>query len=206
MARPRYAQRRDAKCSVHDCGQTQQTCGLCGKHYRRLQRHGDTSTNLYSLETRIAAFWSKVIKKSEEECWPWSGNVDRDGYGFTTFNLKAHHASRLAYWFTKGTEPRLSVLHTCDNAICCNPNHLYEGTQAQNIADKMRRNRQAKGEQNGGSKYKDGQIVEVCHLIKAGIKSSVIARMTNVQVDTVKLVRKGVRWRHISRGILHGEA
>ena len=84
-------------------------------------------------------FWDKVKKGTQTECWPWLGQVKRSGHGLTTLNSRCIHASRKAWILTHGpiTPPELCVNHRCNNAICCNPAHMYLGTRAQNMADRF---------------------------------------------------------------------
>jgi hypothetical protein len=83
--------------------------------------------------------WSYVDIKSNDECWEWTGYT-LDGYGLIRVdghNIRSH---RLAWEITNG--PILDnklILHKCDNRKCCNPNHLYCGTQADNILDMCHR-------------------------------------------------------------------
>lgn len=185
-------------CSVADCPKSVKNRGLCSMHAKRLRVHGNVHTNLYSEESCKQRFWSRVDIRTDSECWPWAARLDRDGYGMFCFRGSNYHASKLAYWFTNGRKPFLSVLHTCDNAACCNPAHLYEGTQRQNINDKIERNRMARGEANGSSRYTTNQIEKVCRLIRDGLNAVQIERIVGVKRDTVKLVRRGKQWRHIS--------
>ncbi len=190
-------------CTIDECGQPTQAVKLCGKHYFRLRKYGNPHYHHLSPEARCERFWRRVNKGAPEECWEWLGPVNKDGYGTVKFKGVSHNASRVALWLASGREPNPLALHKCDNPICCNPNHLYEGTHAQNIADKVRRHRQASGEQIGGSVYKEADIRRVCQLLSQGGRPKTeIARITGVKVDTVKSVYRRSQWRHISQNFI----
>jgi len=103
-------------------------------------------------------FWSKVLKRSAAECWPWIGcTKDRDGYGLYQENKRRFRANRVAFALhhVRNIASSEIVRHTCDNAKCCNPDHLEIGTQIDNINDRVSRGRSAMGERNGRSaRYK----------------------------------------------------
>ena len=96
-------------------------------------------------ETR---FWSKVNKT--DGCWLWTGYRFHAGYGgFHESQPKrtVRLAHRVAWELTNGLIPDgLHVCHTCDNRSCVRPDHLFLGTNADNVADKVAKGRQAKGE------------------------------------------------------------
>jgi hypothetical protein len=91
-------------------------------------------------------FWQKVDRSGgPDACWPWLGTCYlRGGYGELKRNGKKLRAHRVAYELIKGLLTN-NALHTCDNPKCCNPAHLYDGTQINNIDDMTRRGRSRLG-------------------------------------------------------------
>lgn len=86
-------------------------------------------------------FLSKIEKTST--CWIWKGARFANGYGVFSFshsrNMKAH---RFSYEIYKGPIPSGKlVCHSCDVKLCVNPDHLWIGTQKENIRDCMNKNR-----------------------------------------------------------------
>lgn len=81
-------------------------------------------------------FWKKVKRGRASECWPWTGYVKASGHGLTTYKSMCIHAHRKA-WILANGEIRdgLCVNHRCDNAVCCNPRHMYLGTREDNMRD-----------------------------------------------------------------------
>ena len=87
-------------------------------------------------------FWRNVDKLNIDECWNWSGHLRGKGYGHISHRLKNLYAHRVSWELHNGDIPDgMLVLHKCDNRACVNPNHLYLGTQGDNMCDRSERNR-----------------------------------------------------------------
>lgn len=83
------------------------------------------------------------VNITDAGCWVWTGYCHPQwGYGETTYLKKVWRIHRLIWTIMKGEIPEGFVIrHKCDNAPCCNPDHLVPGTDADNVADRIRRGR-----------------------------------------------------------------
>jgi hypothetical protein len=158
------------------------------------------------LEGRIGAlrmmrFWSKVDMRGPDECWLWQAGTTTGGYG--RFKLASHRAvtaSRVALIGNSRQEPAgMHVLHKCDNPPCCNPHHLFFGTNADNMADKIAKGRNRTGDQsgakNGAAKLNEEQFALVIQRIKEGWNNTQIAADLPITHSMVSLIRLGRMWR-----------
>lgn len=87
--------------------------------------------------------WDKVNILDDKSCWEWTASLDGKGYGQINVNGSMKRAHRLAWEdYTKKTIPQnMCACHCCDNTLCCNPNHIFIGTQADNMKDMARKGR-----------------------------------------------------------------
>lgn len=133
-----------APCSIEGCEAVVFARGWCSRHYTRWTRHGDPTGG--RPDTRAERFWQKVDRRGNEQCWIWISVRNSDGYGqFRTGGAFMDKAHRESWRMANGPIPEgLSVLHRCDNPSCVNPNHLFLGTQQDNIADMLRKGRHVK--------------------------------------------------------------
>ena len=107
-------------------------------------------------------------------------------------------AHRLMWRLAYGEHPGLlKVCHKCDNRQCVNPSHLFIGTQKDNVADMIRKNRRAespRGEMNFKSKLNDEAVRQIR---AASGPLRPLANQYGVSVDTIRSVRAGATWGHV---------
>lgn len=158
---------------------------------------------------------NKVLSllKDTEECIEYP-ILNKDGYGLIQgydengkkLKMLAHRVSYQLYYHDDISSNDI-ICHKCDNPKCINPLHLFKGTHADNVADKVAKGRQAKGTQNG--RYIDGrtlnktrknrvygilskeQVLEVRKLKSEGIKLITISERLNIPYQTVKDISCG---------------
>lgn len=113
-------------------------------------------------------FISKIEKT--DTCWLWTGAKRHKGYGAFKFDSKVIDAHRFAYILFKGEiKDNLFVLHTCDNRACVNPEHLFLGTNSDNMKDCYKKGRLKlpipQKIHGTRSRYKSGCRCEKCRIV-----------------------------------------
>jgi predicted XRE-type DNA-binding protein len=142
------------------------------------------------MKTMEERFWFKVLKKEDDSCWEWSAALN-NGYGWFLLNKQdgpkfAHRVSAFFAGLISNINSDLHVLHRCDNPKCCNPKHLFTGTNADNVADRVSKGRtkwrSQNGESNGMSKLTSEEVQFVKNLYKNNsLSQSKLAKMFNVK-------------------------
>lgn len=143
-------------------------------------------------------FWQHV--RRTDFCWFWTGSTNKAGYGVHGAIL-AHRAS---WMLLRGElDSRRKLLHTCDNRRCVNPNHLYPGTQMDNVRDMLNRGRGVwrAGDKNHNAKLSEAQAKEIIALCKTGEHTkAAIGRRFGVTAVLIGHIAKGRAWAHLDRG------
>lgn len=143
----------------------------------------------------VERFWNKVQRSSG--CWTWLSTQTDRGYGvFTDRRGHAMRAHRFSYQLTYGEIPKgMLVCHRCDTPLCVRPDHLFLGTPAENSADMKRKNRQARGENNGSAvlTYAAASQIRQEYIPRYGAISE-LARKYGVDWRTVNQILKGKSW------------
>jgi len=93
-----------------------------------------TTKNTKCSETDLGRFWAKVQKT--ENCWLWLGELVGNGYGRFYIHNGIFVAHRMSWIIHNGPIPNgLFVCHHCDNPPCVRPDHLFLGTNSDNMKD-----------------------------------------------------------------------
>lgn len=130
----------DGTCRAPGCTVIPKTPrrGMCESHYRRYMKYGDPSGGRPAFASDAERFWSKVDRRGPDECWPFLGYLDPDGYGVFTVNHVNVRAHRYAYELMVGPIPDgLPLDHVkangCTRRDCMNaPAHLEPVTVFEN--------------------------------------------------------------------------
>ncbi len=140
------------------------------------------------------------IPRDGHGCWVWNGGVDTRGYGQLNWNGRTVRAHRVAYELMVGPIPRgtgyhgICVRHSCDNKLCCNPDHLVLGTHADNMNDMKERGGRKGigcGADNGRAKLTIAQVIA----IRADRRTlPPIAREYGVSSAQIQRIRAGKQW------------
>jgi len=138
------------------------------------------------------------INEEIDGCWIFLGPWDGAGYGLFSYKGFRDRAHRISWILHKGDiQDGKSVLHTCDNRPCCNPDHLWLGSQQDNIDDMIAKGRAAIGEANGQAKLNDAAVTNIKKLLDNNLHHYRIAEMYNVDERTIRFIRDGITWRHV---------
>jgi|6_EtaG_2_1085325.scaffolds.fasta_scaffold00120_14 hypothetical protein len=128
-----------------------------------------------------------------------------DGYGCLTINNSNYKAHQIAFVLSTHTSilPKMGLCHHCDNPKCVNPDHLFVGTQRDNLADmveKGRANRSPRtwGENNPKAKLTESDVRKIRALLRDGLSQRSIARMFSVTKCPIQMIRQGLAWRHVA--------
>lgn len=155
-------------------------------------------------------FWSKVNKT--ESCWIWIAGKSNK-YGNFNFNGKQYRVHRLMWESLYGPIPHgMVICHKCDNPPCCNPDHLFIGTQKDNIQDAARKGRirnhmgcnggsefnPTRGENNGLAKLTEPDVKAIRELASQGHSSWVLAKQYGVDPSAIRQVVKRQTWKHVA--------
>jgi len=140
------------------------------------------------------------IPEPNSGCLLWLGSGTVDGYGQIRDLGPMRRAHRVSWRLAFGPIPDgLLVCHKCDVRACINPDHLFLGTHADNVADRDAKGRRIapRGEESGLSKLTDAEVLA----IRAdGRRQIDIARDYGIRQTHVSAIKHGVAWRHLLPG------
>lgn len=159
----------------------------------------------------LARFQGNIERGGGDTCWEWIGSriKRRSGalsYGIATVGKRNRRvlAHRLA-WLLSGRplEPEQKVCHHCDNVACVRPDHLFVGTQADNLADMRAKgrgklNRFPTGPAHPNAKVNETVVLSIRRLRSKGLSLAKIAERHGLNPSTVHDIVRGKTWKHVA--------
>lgn len=139
---------------------------------------------------------ARVMPVTESGCWIWIGYLSSRGYGFVYHTPKPELLAHRASWHVhNGPVPDgMRVCHRCDIRCCVNPDHLFLGTDADNMRDRDIKDRVAHGVRSAQHRLKPADV----YLIRASAdRSSDLARQFGVTPQAIGAVRSRRSWRRL---------
>ncbi len=146
--------------------------------------------------TKEQVFWDSVNKT--DGCWEWARGT-ATGYGCFTYKRQRILTHRYSWEIHNGPVPAgLFVCHHCDNRLCVRPDHLFVGTDADNVQDMVDKGRSCKGEKNPKAKLTEGEVIYIrkTHAKGQCTYASLAVRFGVSSVLIAKIVKRHL-WRHI---------
>ena len=169
----------------------------------------------------LERFWEKVTKT--DRCWNWNAAHNEHRYGIFRIAGRNEKAHRVAWSIAFGDPGALCVLHRCDNPPCVRPDHLFLGTQEENIQDMLQKgrgvpgialgeylalardamrkapHRRARGERAGNAKLSASDVASIRATYAAGmITQKQLGEKYGVTQANVSIILKGDSWKESS--------
>ena len=150
-------------------------------------------------------FWKKVAVASDFECWPWTGSLDKSGYGRfmckTEQDRIAFSASRLAYFLHTNEDPGSSRIgHKCSLRRCCNPRCLFKISPDSGPRRKHSKSNNPDSQSSQSrprTELVPADILEIRSLHQSGETCYALTKIFNVSWPTIKKIVDRKSWRHI---------
>lgn len=157
-------------------------------------QYKDPVKNRLELVTR---FWSRVAQS--EGCWLFKGALNKKGYGEFPFRGKVKKAHRVAFELSVGPIPEgLHVLHKCDTPACARPDHLFLGTNRDNVDDKVAKGRLLIGERAVNAKLSCDDVIEIRRAYAAKEAAYLdLGERFGVSKYTIRGVVRRESWKHL---------
>ena len=142
--------------------------------------------------------WDKIDVRTPNECWLFFGKSLIKGYGIFWINHDGILAHRHVYDICYGVKnPKSKICHACDTPLCCNPLHLFEGTQLDNVQDMVSKNRMPRGSARKRAKLHEAQIPEIRTMLHSKCTYAEISERFGVGISTIRCIQSGRTWKHV---------
>ena len=138
----------------------------------------------------------------ETNCWNWIAATSAKGYGQIRLLSRAYYTHRISYELEHGDIPEgMCVCHRCDNPACVNPEHLFLGTNADNMADKIAKGRESpvpgiRGIDHYRAKLSEDDVIAIRSAPKSVSHRELASKYGN-SIANISWIRNGKGWKHV---------
>jgi len=183
----RYGRCDEDLFCIHACGEV--ACVNPRHLYLSTRKKGIEPANIMRMIDRTPGFGPNG------DCWRYTGHISKSGYGsFSSEDAKTYPAHRYLFELIHGDLPAdVFVCHRCDNRACVNPDHLFPGTHADNMADRNVKRRQSF--ERKWSKITEADVRAI--RLYDHRKHDEIAASYGISRTTVSFIKSGKRWGYI---------
>jgi hypothetical protein len=162
---------------------------------------------VHNYSSPLKRFWYYVDKNGPVyeglgKCWLWEGGIwGPGGYGCLKVDGNRVKAHRFSWLIHNGEIPKnMRVCHHCDNVLCVNPNHLFLGTDADNLSDMVSKERQNRGEERPAAKLTEDDVLEIKKIYKKGSATygaRALGRKFGVSKTAIQHIIRGQNWSYL---------
>lgn len=149
----------------------------------------------------LEKFWKHVKIDSMTGCWQWTGGKNEFGYGIFCTDKRRIRTHRYCWELFKEPIPKgMCICHHCDNPSCINPDHMFIGTQAENMADMRKKHRGSTkprpGTENPAAKLSEQQV-RIIFSMNGTVRAEEVAQVFNVKKTSVYNIWSRITWKHL---------
>lgn len=171
-------------------------------------------SNQFTARPALVRLLENFTVNLQTDCWEWQGSRNEHEYGWILVDKKKVKTHRLAYIAFIGPIPinKPNILHSCDNPPCFFPEHLWAGTQAENIEDMIRKGRghaptgekngarlhperMARGSQSGAARLTETQVIEIRSRTDLSLRAA--GNIYKVSHHAIWAIRSMKTWQHV---------
>jgi hypothetical protein len=172
---------------------------ICTMHRARIERHGDASIRLTVNQSEARQTLERWVADRDRStgCWEWP-NRTKEGYADIIVNGRRTPAGRYALLLDGRDPTGFLACHHCDNPPCVNPDHLYVGTHAQNVADSIARGRSRVGEASPRAKITEADVREIRRMYASGVNFSKLGAAFSISKQHAARIARRENWAHVA--------
>lgn len=192
---------KDRGCSISGCTRRHKGHGLCNTHLERQKRSGSTEDPGPRYADAAERLAVQAVRSGACILFTGGSKTGKYGHRRISYRGKGEQAHRVAWILARGAIPDgLCVLHKCDVPNCINVDHLFLGTQLDNIADRDAKGRQVahRGSKASKAKLAEWQVQEIFRKLAAGQTCTELGAEYGVLPESIGRIRDRRNWRHVT--------